>query len=475
MRKGKTVIGQSVVSFEDGKKVDTVKDLVIGGDNDTIVALLVDEGGLLSSSRIVPIESVQSFGRDAVVISNANAVSTASSDREVKNILNRNEQLLGKKVLTDTGDSLGSISDMYFEEKTGRISGFEVSGGLVGDIARGTSYLAVSDIERLGPDVIFVRPETGEALEDQVGGVQGALKDAGSKIGDATTEAREGVSARVGESQPERALIGRRSGADVADDTGSIVVANGQRIRQEHVDWAQRTGNMDALSRAAAKGEASETKARAGAALEEAGDDIGAVWDRFTRKLGEMRDENGRQVDEQNTRARLTQIADAIGRPVGKVILDRNDNVILDFGDIITHQAVQQAHDHGQLDALLGSVFRAEVAFPPSEMRANQKGSATIEQASGGASLVEDLEQKVQQTERERELEQQRQRQEAEQAAQQREQERAQRAQARQGTEMERQKEIEEARAASEGGSKAGSRPVAQGPGPATQDTTVRR
>jgi uncharacterized protein YrrD len=451
MRKGKTVIGQSVVSFEDGRKVDTVKDLVIGGESDTIVALLVDEGGLLSSSRIVPIEAVKSFGRDAVVISDANVVATASSDREVKNILNRKDQLLGKRVLTDKGDSLGSIADMYFEENTGRIDGFEVSGGLVGDIARGTSYLAVNDIERMGPDVIFVRPETGDALEGQVGGVQGALKDAGNKIGDATSEARDGMSARVGESHPERALIGRRSGADVADDTGSIVVANGQRIREEHVDWAQGTGNMDALSRAAAKGEASETKARAGAVLEEAGDDLGAVWDRFTRRLGEMRDENGRQVDEQNTRSRLTQIADSIGRPVGKVILDRNDNVILDFGDIISHQAIQQAHEHGQLDTLLGSVVRTEIVFPPAALRANQQASATVEQASGGASVVENLEQKVQQTERERAQHQERERRESEQAAQQRERERGQRAQARQGTEMQREKEIQDARAGSQG------------------------
>ncbi|CAN5711909.1 hypothetical protein BH23CHL7_BH23CHL7_21720 [soil metagenome] len=446
MRKGKTVIGQQVVSFADGRKVDTVKDLVIGGNSDTIVALLVDEGGLLSSSRVIPVAAIQNFGRDAVVINDGDAVVTASSDDEIKAILNRKEQLLGKRVLTDTGESLGTVSDMYFEEGTGRIVGFEVSGGLIGDITRGNSYLAVDDMERMGPDVIFVRPETGEELKNQVGGVMGALNDAGSKIGDAASEARDGFGARVSESHPERALVGRRSGADVADETGSIVVANGQRIRQEHIDWAQGSDNMDALSRAAAKGQAAETRDRMSASLEEAGDDLGAVWDRFTRRLAEMRDENGRQVDEQYTRTRLAQIADAIGRPVGKVILDRNDNVIIDFGDIITHQAMQQAHDHGQLDTLLSSVVRTEIVFPPAQMRANQQASATVERASGGASLVQELEQKVQETDRQREERQQRERQEAEATARQRNQEREQRARARQGAEVEREREIEDAR-----------------------------
>jgi uncharacterized protein YrrD len=453
MRKGKNVVGQSVVTFDEGRKIDSVKDLLIGEANDSIVALLVDEGGVMSSSRVVPIGAVQSFGRDAVVITSAQFVTSASSDPEVKAIMNRKEQLLGKRVLTDTGDLMGSISDMYFEEETGRIQGFEVSGGMLGDIARGTSYLAVDEIERLGPDVIFVRPETGESLENQVGGVQGALNDAGNKMGDAASRAGErakaglqDAQAGLNEREPERALIGRRSGVDVADETGSIVVANGQRIRQEHVEWARQTDNMGLLTRAAASGQAAETGDRAGAGLQEAGDNLGAMWDRFTQRLGEMRDEQGRQADEQQTRTRLAQVADAIGRPVGKVILDRSDNVILDFGDIITHQAIQQAYDAGMLDTLLASVHRAEFGLPLDQLRAQQPASATVKQASGGAQVVDELEQKVRETEQERAEREEHKRREAQAAAEQREREREERARQREEAEAERRREIEEAR-----------------------------
>ena len=41
------------------------------------------------------------------------------------------------------------------------------------------------------------------------------------------------------------------------------------------------------------------------------------------------------------------EISDAIGRPVTKVILDRDDNVVLNMGDIVTHQAIQRAHEAG--------------------------------------------------------------------------------------------------------------------------------
>ncbi|HVM29426.1 MAG TPA: PRC-barrel domain-containing protein [Candidatus Limnocylindrales bacterium] len=458
MRKGKNVIGQPVLGFADGRRLDTVKDLVLSGTDDSVVALLVDEGGLLSHSRIVPFDQIRSFGRDAVVIEDKQAIISASHSREISKILNRDEKLLGKKVVTDTGDGLGSISDMYFDDQTGRILGFEVSGGLIGDIARGTSYLALEDIERMGPDVIFVRPDTGEDLENQVGGLQGAMNQAGDRIGQGVGDARDRVGAGISEQQPEQRLIGRRSGADVADENGSIVVANGQRVRPAHVEWAKRTDNMDALTRAVAKGEANETRQRAGASLEEAGDNVGAVWDRFTHKLSQMRDENGRQVDEQYTRTRLAQIADIIGRPAGKVILDRQDNVILDFGDIITHQAVQQAHDAGQLDALMASVVRSEIVLPPDKLRAEQPASATVEQASGNAQLVDELEHKVQESERERAQREERERRENEAAMQQREQEREQRSQQRQAQEQQREREIEQARQPGPGGDATGLR-----------------
>ena len=46
MRKGKSVIGQPVYTVSDGRKLDSVKDLVLEEGEDGVVALLVSEGGL---------------------------------------------------------------------------------------------------------------------------------------------------------------------------------------------------------------------------------------------------------------------------------------------------------------------------------------------------------------------------------------------------------------------------------------------
>ena len=177
-----------------------------------------------------------------------------------------------------------------------------------------------------------------------------------------------------------------------------------------------------------------------------AGDKAVGLWDTFTRKIGEMTDATGKRVDEEQTKRQLTQIEDAVGRPVTKVILDLQDRVVLDVGDIITHRAVQQAHEAGGLDSLLGSVYKAEVQFEKAELRAERPGAgrARAGRGAGGAQVVEEMRGKVEQAQAERDAAAAQKKEEAEAARQAREEEREQRAAQREAA----SKQRKEARAA---------------------------
>ncbi|CAN5252127.1 hypothetical protein BH18CHL2_BH18CHL2_05180 [soil metagenome] len=479
MRKGKTVIGKDVLSLADARSLHTVKDLVIGSDGLSIAALLVDEGGLFSHSLVVPIDNVESFGRDAVVVTDSQAVVDAGKVQHIDRILEKNEKLVGKKVFTEAGDEQGSISDMYFEEATGRIVGFEVSGGLIGNVTKGNSYLAVEDITRTGEDILYIRPEGAESLDAQVGGLQGALGGAREKLGEAASKAKErageaGETARgkVAEGRPEDSLVGRRAGRDVEDDDGNVIVAAHQRIRAEHVEQARQRNKVADLTAAATQGQAADLAEGATGAAGQEGDAAGGLWDQFTRKIGEMTDSTGQRLDEQKTKKRLAEIEDAVGRPTSKVILDRSDNVVLDLGDIITHEAVQRAYDAGALESLLGSVYKGDVSFSKEEMRAGTEGQATIEKASGEAPMVDELEQKVEQSEQERERQREMKRTQAEEDRNRRESEREQRAAEREASTKKREAEVEEARATS---NQPKEPPTAEGAGPRTAVATITR
>ena len=84
MRKGKSVIGKDVLSLEDGVKLETVDDLVIDPEGRRVVAIIVTEGGFLSSSKVVPTDQVASYGKDAVVVLSEGSVISVSDHPELR-------------------------------------------------------------------------------------------------------------------------------------------------------------------------------------------------------------------------------------------------------------------------------------------------------------------------------------------------------------------------------------------------------
>lgn len=422
MRKGKSLIGKDILTLEDGAKLEKVNGVIVDPGGQRLVALVVDQGGLMSSTRVVPIEEVSSFGRDAVVIGGRGSIVTTAEAPGLKQLVEQSEKIVDKKVFTVTGDEQGTIADIYFDESSGKVLGYEVSGGVIGDVAKGTSYLPSEEITSIGTDVVLVAPEVADVLDQQVGGIQGALQDAGQKL----DETRDGLAKKVGQARDDAAgsggeasadaLVGKRTGADVETDSGAVIVPRGRHVRPEDIEAAKAAGKLPALTSAVAVGTAQDAGAGAKDALGSAGDSAAGLWDQFTARISQMTDATGKRLDEQKTKGRLADIADAIGRPVTKVILDREDNVILNLGDIITHQAVQRAHDAGGLDSLLGSVYKAQVEFAKDEMRApaEVEAEATVDKASGGATVVDELEGEIEAVERKRTQEQERKRAQAE-------------------------------------------------------------
>lgn len=451
MRKVKGLMGQPLISLADGHHIAPVKDVVISDDHASVTALVVRESGVLSSARVVPLDAVHSFGRDAIVIEGDAAILDAAAVPALD--VSADRSLAGMKVYSEAGQEVGTIADVYFEEDGGRIVGFEVSAGTLGDLASGPRFLPVEQVDHIGDDIVYVRPEAPDALQVVPEGTTGAagaldearerlsgvahdagerLSDAVSKVGKALDEAaREDPTRQAPAPPPGNELGGRRSGSDVTDDQGRILVAHGQTITQEHVERARASGQLEALREAAAAWDRAERERAISGAVEQLADSAGSAWDRVMGAISHMTDASGRRMGEQQAKARLAAINDAVGRPVTKVILDRSDEVILNLGDIITHEAVQRAHEAGILDSLLASVYKGEVAFGRDEMRAPAEATSSVDRATGGAPLVAELEGTLQASEAQRQEAAEQGRREAEEARARREAERQERARVR--------------------------------------------
>ncbi len=193
MRKGSDLINKVVVTYNTGERVERIKDLLFDQDSNQLLGFLVTEGGWLSSGRAILLQDVQALGPNAVVIPSKDAIAEAKKIPKLKQILKRNNVLKGTRIMTTDGRDLGTMVDLYFNESTGAVEGYEVSGGLFADIYSGRSFVPAPQTLHIGEDIAFVPPEIADLMQEQVGGIKGAAQTAGGKLQETTQVASQRI------------------------------------------------------------------------------------------------------------------------------------------------------------------------------------------------------------------------------------------------------------------------------------------
>lgn len=452
MRKGSDILGKTVVALDTGAKLETVSDLIFDQNNNQLLALLVDDGGWFSEARVLPLNAVQTIGPDAVLTPSKSAIVEAPRLPAVQRILQNNNILKGTTVMTTDGRDLGKLVDLFFDEQTGQIEGFEVSGGIFADAATGRSFVPATHTFKIGEDAAFVPPEVASMMEAQdAGGIKGALDKAGDKIKQGANQARAAATDAMIDPQQQRAFaLGKTAQDNVYGEDNRLIVGAGQVVTEQTLDLAQQHNVLDSVYRAtggsvtdhvrdeataavgveqargrrvaytvrtnegyivaaqgqivtdavvdrakrydkehellvatglapetAARNQASGTANATGDRIAEGAQDVkeGAsnLWDKLKEKVSDAQERTAQQIEEE-------RIEHALGRPVTRVILDRQDNVILNTGEIITHKAVNEARQADVLGVLLSSVFDQEPPLAPEATLAPQQGRASLEQ-----------------------------------------------------------------------------------------------
>jgi uncharacterized protein YrrD len=334
MYKGKHIIGKSIITRDSGEIIDRVEDVLFDSQNNKILGFLVDEGGMLKSARVLPYENILIIGADGITIHDRSAIVDAKSVKEIQEFIPSNNILLGTKVMTEDGKNLGKITDVYFDEIMGTVEGYEVSGGMFADAMSGTSFLPSPKTINIGRDVAFVPSDviTLMDMQKEEGGIRKLMRETTDKVRSSTQSVQSSVS----------------SGYYNARDT-----------------MQEKATNMrnDISARMPEKKEVN-TKINNGMDSFESG--VSTAWTRIKEKATHMREKLYSEREEQ-------QIKSALGRPVTRVILDKQDNVILKTGDIVTHDAIEKARHAQVLDVLVTSVYKDQPGFSSDELK--ERGS----------------------------------------------------------------------------------------------------
>lgn len=152
LRKGREIIGLPVVSLATGKELGLVEDLLWDHQGRRITHLVIGEKGISKESRWVSFHDILGIGDDAVTVA-GDSLPDGVQDPEVDT---RASRLTGLPVLTAGGNNVGTIEDVVFASEDGRLLGYEISSGLVGDLVSGRDVLAPDTVITWGEEAVIV-------------------------------------------------------------------------------------------------------------------------------------------------------------------------------------------------------------------------------------------------------------------------------------------------------------------------------
>src|SRR5690554_3473991 len=111
MKKTQEIIGLPIISISDGMEVGKVKSIIINADEGAIDYIVVEGGIQILGARVIATDKSLGIGEYAVTIENENAVNDISKIPSAIDLLQKNIQVKGTKVLTKKGRLIGEIGD----------------------------------------------------------------------------------------------------------------------------------------------------------------------------------------------------------------------------------------------------------------------------------------------------------------------------------------------------------------------------
>ncbi|MFQ4137819.1 PRC-barrel domain-containing protein [Nodosilinea sp. PGN35] len=407
MRQGSDILGKSVFAYDTGKTLVSVRDLIFDHETNQVLGFLVAEAGWFKSARVLPLSSVTAIGPSGIVTADKSAVVPARTLSRIKALLKENNVLRGTKIMTTDGRNLGTMVDVFFDETTGLVEGYEVSGGLFADAYSGRSFVPALQTLTIGEDVAFVVPETADLMQEQVGGVLGALQSAGdrlqeagqftgTKLQEATTYTSERLQAAAATAQkdwetmtlaasqqydlarrnaeisitnavisPEEQgvyALGKTTQAAVVNTQGVVVIPPGVEVTVLEVQQATDNAVLDRLYRATGGDIGQEASDRIQAATQTAKEQFQRASEQAQRQLQAATEQANRDLKglQQDTLATVTnatidperQRAHALGKTVTRDVYILEGNLLIAEGAVVTTEVLAMADTAGVLDEL---------------------------------------------------------------------------------------------------------------------------
>lgn len=160
------VKGLPVICGANGKRIGIVSDVQYTPGRKRIDGIIVLDNQRFSGSIYVPLDNIITFGQAAVIVKE-----NYMEGREAK----RSMSILGRIVIRDDGQEVGTISDIVFDSTDGHVVGYEISKGFIDDLINGRNLLPENILSQTDGDVFIISVEQSDDMKSNNGGLKNIL------------------------------------------------------------------------------------------------------------------------------------------------------------------------------------------------------------------------------------------------------------------------------------------------------------
>lgn len=216
MKPSKKFLSLPIVSLSEGQHIGYVKNLVIDSQSKRLAALVIDPKGFFKDQRIIPYAKVVSVGDDAITIDKGAHVEKSASLPEILNLIKEKITVIGTRVITQSGKTLGVVEEYYIDPDTGKITQIEISGGKIEGLLNGKALLDANYITTIGQDVIVAE----KGCENRLVAADKGINDAFKSILHSTSNLATGTTHAIGKyfkKDKEKAIADHDFTSDILD------------------------------------------------------------------------------------------------------------------------------------------------------------------------------------------------------------------------------------------------------------------
>ncbi len=157
------IIHMPVLCTDGGHKIGEIKDILICTKNKEIISFAIEKRNNSFRKRFILYKDVCNFGSDAFIIENQSCILT---QKELEKIAKYSKEdiLIGQRVYSKHGIEIGTVKNIIFDLKMGKIDAIEVSAGLIYDIYNGRKIVPLYGNVEFSEDNILIDREAYEEI-----------------------------------------------------------------------------------------------------------------------------------------------------------------------------------------------------------------------------------------------------------------------------------------------------------------------